>query len=284
MKATEQLSAMEMMAVDPIVARGRAALLGRGDLDAAAGGDLQRYGRVRRLLVGVVLIGVDDGAFWSQMQAAVDLREDVLNGVIKSVVFGIAVTLIALFEGYDAPPTAEGVSRRHHAHGGDLLAGGARRSISCSPHSCCRGAGDGTQDDRSLGRACSSRGGLAALLVLALKVGNARTTSARRNGYSVYRRIRQHRRPQAARAGQKLRRGGRPGGRIGFDNQKFQARVTLRIDKRYKFPKDTLGVDPDLGPARRAVRRASRAGATRRRWPRTETRSSSRSRRWCWSS
>jgi len=62
-------------------------------------------------LVGVVLIGVDNGAFWSQMQAAVDFRYDVMNGVVKSVVFGIAVAVIATFEGYDAPPTAEGVSR-----------------------------------------------------------------------------------------------------------------------------------------------------------------------------
>jgi phospholipid/cholesterol/gamma-HCH transport system permease protein len=62
-------------------------------------------------VIGVVLIGVDNGAFWSQMQAAVDFRYDVLNGVVKSVVFGIAVTIIATFEGYDAPPTAEGVSR-----------------------------------------------------------------------------------------------------------------------------------------------------------------------------
>jgi phospholipid/cholesterol/gamma-HCH transport system permease protein len=61
-------------------------------------------------LVGVVLIGVDEGSFWSQMQSAVDFREDIVNGVIKSVVFGFAVTWIALFEGYDAPPTAEGVS------------------------------------------------------------------------------------------------------------------------------------------------------------------------------
>jgi phospholipid/cholesterol/gamma-HCH transport system permease protein len=61
-------------------------------------------------LVGVVVIGVDEGSFWSQMQSAVDFREDIVNGVIKSVVFGIAVTWIALFEGYDAPPTAEGVS------------------------------------------------------------------------------------------------------------------------------------------------------------------------------
>jgi phospholipid/cholesterol/gamma-HCH transport system permease protein len=61
-------------------------------------------------LVGVVMIGVDNGAFWSQMQAAVDFRYDVLNGMVKSFVFGVAVTIIATFEGYDAPPTAEGVS------------------------------------------------------------------------------------------------------------------------------------------------------------------------------
>ena len=62
-------------------------------------------------VVGVVIIGVDNGAFWSQMQAAVDFRYDVLNGMVKSFVFGVAVTVIATFEGYDAPPTAEGVSR-----------------------------------------------------------------------------------------------------------------------------------------------------------------------------
>jgi phospholipid/cholesterol/gamma-HCH transport system permease protein len=61
-------------------------------------------------LVGVVIVGVDNGAFWSQMQAAVDFRYDVMNGVVKSFVFGIAVTAIATFEGFDAPPTAEGVS------------------------------------------------------------------------------------------------------------------------------------------------------------------------------
>ena len=111
MKATEQLSAMEMMAVDPIARVVGAALLGRRDLDAAAGGAIfSAMGVFGGYLVGVVLIGVDEGAFWSQMQAAVDLREDIVNGVIKSVVFGVAVTLIALFEGYDAPPTAEGVS------------------------------------------------------------------------------------------------------------------------------------------------------------------------------
>jgi phospholipid/cholesterol/gamma-HCH transport system permease protein len=111
MKATEQIAAMEMMAVDPIARviapRFWGAVISMPLLAAlfSAMGVLGGY------LVGVVLIGVDEGSFWSQMQAAVDFKEDILNGVIKSVVFGIAITVIALFEGYDAPPTAEGVSR-----------------------------------------------------------------------------------------------------------------------------------------------------------------------------
>jgi len=111
MKATEQISAMEMMAVDPIARvvapRFWGAVISMPLLAAL----FSAMGIFGGYLVGVVLIGVDEGSFWSQMQAAVDLREDILNGVIKSVVFGVAVTAIALFEGYDAPPTAEGVSR-----------------------------------------------------------------------------------------------------------------------------------------------------------------------------
>ena len=61
-------------------------------------------------LVGVRLIGIDAGAFWGQMQAGVNFWPDVTNGIIKSLVFGIAVSLIAVFEGYDSKPTAEGVS------------------------------------------------------------------------------------------------------------------------------------------------------------------------------
>lgn len=111
MKATEQLSAMEMMAVDPI-ARVVAPRFWGGVLSMPLLAALfSAMGIFGGYLVGVVLIGVDEGAFWSQMQAAVDVRSDILNGVIKSVVFGVAVTLIAVFEGYDAAPTAEGVSR-----------------------------------------------------------------------------------------------------------------------------------------------------------------------------
>ena len=56
-------------------------------------------------------MGIDAGAFWSQMQPRVDLGEDILNGVIKSIVFGVVVSWIAVYEGYDATPTSEGVSR-----------------------------------------------------------------------------------------------------------------------------------------------------------------------------
>lgn len=110
MKATEQLAAMEMMAVDP-VARVVAPRFWAGVISMPLLAALfSAMGIFGGYLVGVVLIGVDEGSFWSQMQESVDFEEDILNGVIKSVVFGIAVTAIALFEGYDAPPTAEGVS------------------------------------------------------------------------------------------------------------------------------------------------------------------------------
>ncbi len=110
MKATEQLSAMEMMAVNPI-ARVVAPRFWAGVISMPLLAALfSAMGILGGYLVGVVLIGVDVGSFWSQMQAAVDVREDILNGVIKSFVFGMAVSLIAVFEGYDAPPTAEGVS------------------------------------------------------------------------------------------------------------------------------------------------------------------------------
>ena len=110
MKATEQLSAMEMMAVNPI-ARVVAPRFWAGVISMPLlAAMFSAMGVFGGYLIGVKLIGVDEGAFWSQMQSAVDFEQDVVNGVIKSFVFGVAVTTIALFEGYDAPPTAEGVS------------------------------------------------------------------------------------------------------------------------------------------------------------------------------
>lgn len=111
MKATEQLSAMEMMAVDPlhrvVAPRLLAGIISLPMLAAM----FSAVGILGGHMVGVGLLGVDDGAFWSQMQAKVDWYDDVLNGVIKSVVFGVVVTWIAVFEGYDTEPTSEGVSR-----------------------------------------------------------------------------------------------------------------------------------------------------------------------------
>ena len=111
MKAGEQLSAMEMMAVNPlqrvIAPRFWAGVIAMPVLAAifSAVGVLGGY------IVGVRMIGVDEGAFWSQMQGGVDIWQDVSNGVIKSVVFGFAVTFIALFQGYESQPTPEGVAR-----------------------------------------------------------------------------------------------------------------------------------------------------------------------------
>jgi len=111
MKTTEQLSAMEMMAVDPIrrvlAPRFLAGFLSMPLLAAifSAVGVLGGY------FVGVGLLGVDQGAYWSQMQANVDVYDDIYNGVIKSLVFGVVVTWIAVFEGYDTEPTSEGISR-----------------------------------------------------------------------------------------------------------------------------------------------------------------------------
>ena len=111
MKTTEQLKAMDMMAVDPlarvVAPRFWAGVLAMPLLAAL----FSAMGIFGGWLITVVVIGVDDGAFWSQMQATVEFEYDVLKGVIKSFVFGVVVSLIAVFEGYDCKPTAEGVSR-----------------------------------------------------------------------------------------------------------------------------------------------------------------------------
>jgi phospholipid/cholesterol/gamma-HCH transport system permease protein len=111
MKATEQLSGLEMMAVDPtrrvLAPRLVAGLLSMPLLAAV----FSMLGVLGGWFVGVGLLGVDDGTYWVQMQAKIDWDEDVVNGVIKSVVFGFACSWIAIFQGYDCVPTSEGVSR-----------------------------------------------------------------------------------------------------------------------------------------------------------------------------
>lgn len=112
MKATEQLASMEIMAVDPfrrvLVPRFIGGCIALPLLAAI----FTAVGILGGHLIGVGLLGVDAGSFWSQMRAGIELVEDVLGGVVlKSVVFGVVVNWIAVFEGYDAIPTAEGVGR-----------------------------------------------------------------------------------------------------------------------------------------------------------------------------
>jgi phospholipid/cholesterol/gamma-HCH transport system permease protein len=111
MKAGEQLSAMEMMAVNPVQRVLAPRFWGGVIAMPLLAVVFSAIGVIGGYLVGVQLIGVDEGAFWSQMQSNIDVRRDILNGVLKSFVFGIAVTFTALFQGYEAQPTPEGVSR-----------------------------------------------------------------------------------------------------------------------------------------------------------------------------
>ena len=111
MKATEQLSGLEMMAVNPVnrilAPRLLAGIISMPLLVAM----FSAVGVFGGYLVGVDMLGVDSGAYWSQMQAKVDYNDDIVNGVIKSFAFGIVTTWIAVYEGYSCIPTSEGVSR-----------------------------------------------------------------------------------------------------------------------------------------------------------------------------
>ena len=110
MKATEQLAGMEMMAVNPVTRVIAPRFLGGVIAMPLLAALFSAIGVLGGHLIGVGLLGVDAGAFWSQMQNGVDFHDDILNGVIKSVVFGVVVSGIAVFEGYDAVPTSEGVA------------------------------------------------------------------------------------------------------------------------------------------------------------------------------
>ncbi|MBK1734089.1 ABC transporter permease [Halorhodospira abdelmalekii] len=111
MRATEQLSSMEMMAIDPerriLVPR----LLGAFIAVPLLALVFSAVGVFGGYLVAIGMVGLDAGAFWSNMQQAVSMQDDILNGVIKSVVFGFVVGWIALHKGYTAVPTSQGVSR-----------------------------------------------------------------------------------------------------------------------------------------------------------------------------
>jgi len=110
MSATDQLSAMEMMAVDPVRRVCAPRFLGGVIAMPLLAAIFSMIGIYGAQLVGVTLMGVDAGQFWSQMRSAVELR-DIVEGVVKSVAFGFACSAIAVYEGYHAVPTAEGVGR-----------------------------------------------------------------------------------------------------------------------------------------------------------------------------
>ena len=122
MRATDQISAMEMMAVDPIqrvvVPRFLGGVIAM-PLLAAIFSVIGIYGAQ---LVGVQIMGVDAGSFWSQMRASVSFS-DVNEGIVKSCIFGVACSLIAVYQGYHATPDRRGRGPRHHAHRGDVRGG-----------------------------------------------------------------------------------------------------------------------------------------------------------------
>ena len=111
MKATEQLSGLEMMAVNPleriIAPRFLAGFISMPLLATI----FSAVGVIGAYLIAVELLGLDSGAFWSQAQSKVDLMDDLGNGIIKSAVFGFVIAWIAVFEGYDCIPTSEGLGQ-----------------------------------------------------------------------------------------------------------------------------------------------------------------------------
>jgi phospholipid/cholesterol/gamma-HCH transport system permease protein len=111
MKAGEQLSAMDLMAVDPVRRILAPRFWGGVITMPLLAAVFSAVGVLGGWMVGVLMIGVDAGSFWSQMQGGVDVWKDVGNGVVKSFVFGVTVTFVALLQGYQAQPTPEGVSR-----------------------------------------------------------------------------------------------------------------------------------------------------------------------------
>ncbi|HKJ22663.1 MAG TPA: lipid asymmetry maintenance ABC transporter permease subunit MlaE [Gammaproteobacteria bacterium] len=113
MRATEQLAGMEMMAVDPvkrvIAPRFLAGVISMPLLTAIF--SVMAIGIAGGYFIGVIVLGVDPGAYWSQIQSGISVWGDIFNGLFKSLVFGVAASWIAVYQGYHAEPTSEGVSR-----------------------------------------------------------------------------------------------------------------------------------------------------------------------------
>jgi phospholipid/cholesterol/gamma-HCH transport system permease protein len=111
MRATDQISALEMMAIDPIRRVAVPRFIGGAISMPLLAAVFSAIGIFGAWLVGVRLMGVDEGAFWGSIRQQVDLYDDVLSGIAKTVVFGVVASFLAVFEGYNSIPTAEGVSR-----------------------------------------------------------------------------------------------------------------------------------------------------------------------------
>lgn len=111
MKATEQIDAMTVMAVSPIKRIVSPKFIGGIFSVPLLSSIFNASGILGAHFIGVVLLNLDEGTFWSQMSESVDFREDIINGIIKSCIFGIIVTLLAIYNGFIAKPTAEGVSK-----------------------------------------------------------------------------------------------------------------------------------------------------------------------------
>lgn len=111
MKAGEQLSAMELMAVDPMSRVMAPRFIGGVIAMPILAVLFSAIGILGAYVVGVLMIGLDEGNFWSSMQSGVDVWRDVGNGIIKSVVFGVICSFVAVYQGAEAQPTPEGVAR-----------------------------------------------------------------------------------------------------------------------------------------------------------------------------
>ena len=238
MKATEQLAGMEMMAVNPITRVIAPRFLGGVLALPLLTALFSAIGVMGGHLVGVGLLGVDAGAFWSQMQNGVDFHDDIMNGVIKSVVFGVVVSWIAVFEGYDAVPTSEGVASATNRTvvysslavlGLDFILTALtwERSDMINRKSL------------ELWVGLFVAAGILALAMLAFKVGNL-TSADVMNGYKVTGRFDNvgglKVKAAVTMAGVRI---GRVSA-IAFDNKKYQALVTMDIDGRYQnIPKDS---------------------------------------------
>jgi phospholipid/cholesterol/gamma-HCH transport system substrate-binding protein len=187
----------------------------------------------------VKLIGIDAGAFWSNMQAGVDFRYDIVNGIIKSIVFGIAVSMLAVFEGYDAKPTAEGVSTattRTVVESSPRDPRARLRTDGVHVPGCRMNLNRSTLD---LWVGVFVALGIGAILFLALKVGNLIDFASDR-GYRLEARFDNI---GGLKARAPVKAAGVVVGRvesIKLDSATYQAVVTLRIEPGYQFTKDTI--------------------------------------------